>query len=72
MQRVGEPEVQTDEAPAFGTAMIDEALIVRAGQPLRADGLDFVSTLPEESGAEIAEILVQLELHAPRASGMST
>jgi len=71
-KRVGEIEVEGDKAATFLAAAFDQVAVLRAGQRLLENRADIMSRRSEDFRAAVAEVLIELELHAAGSSGIST
>jgi len=68
----GEVEVEGDKAATFLAAVFDQVAVFRAGQHLLENGADIMPRRSEDFRAAVAEVLIELELHAAGSSGIST
>ncbi len=72
LEHVGEIEVERDQGPSLRAADLQQVLVCGGAQPLVQNRRNLVTCFPEEFDGASTEILVQLEIHAGRSSGIST
>ena len=72
IQRVGKVEVERNNGSTFPPATFNEFFVLRFFESLTGYGGDIVTGIGKNLSAPLAEIFVELELHACASSGTST
>ena len=72
LERVGKVQVQRDQCAPLAFAVQDQIVIERRLQMLLRNGADIVTRPLQHHACVIAEVLVELELHATSSIGIGT